>query len=178
MLVLSRQREETIMIGDEVEVTIVDIRGDKVRLGIRAPRDISVHRKEVYEAIKRENQAAARVRPQDLPGRPGGTQGGVAGKLAPVRPASRPETGTAQADPRADTAVKPEEAPGLRPPVRMTPREEGQRPRGRATGRKGARGESSKADPSASPKAAPRSPQDNAPPVPPASAGETGGSNQ
>jgi len=54
MLVLSRQRDETIMIGDEVEITIVDIRGDKVRLGIDAPRDVTVHREEVYEAIKRE----------------------------------------------------------------------------------------------------------------------------
>jgi carbon storage regulator len=59
MLVLSRQRDETIMIGDEVEITVVDIRGDKVRLGITAPSRIAVHRKEVYEAIRRENQAAA-----------------------------------------------------------------------------------------------------------------------
>lgn len=58
MLVLSRQRDETIMIGDDIEVTVVDIRGDKVRLGINAPKDISVHRKEVYDAIRRENRAA------------------------------------------------------------------------------------------------------------------------
>ncbi|CAA9412959.1 MAG: Carbon storage regulator [uncultured Phycisphaerae bacterium] len=74
MLVLSRQRDETIMIGDDVEVTVVDIRGDKVRLGITAPREISVHRKEVYDAIRRENRAAAQVKPEDLSGiaRPGG----------------------------------------------------------------------------------------------------------
>jgi carbon storage regulator len=66
MLVLSRQRDETIMIGDDVEITIVDIRGDKVRLGINAPRHIQVHRKEVYEAIKRENQQAAKMEPQDM----------------------------------------------------------------------------------------------------------------
>lgn len=66
MLVLSRQRDETIMIGDDVEITVVDIRGDKVRLGITAPRCIQVHRKEVYDAIKRENQQAARLRPQDV----------------------------------------------------------------------------------------------------------------
>jgi len=66
MLVLSRQRDETIMIGDEVEITVVDIRGDKVRLGITAPRHIQVHRKEVYEAIKRENQQAAGLNPQDV----------------------------------------------------------------------------------------------------------------
>jgi len=56
MLVLSRQRDESIMIGDDVVLTIVDIRGDKVRLGIQAPGEIPVHRQEVYEAIQRENQ--------------------------------------------------------------------------------------------------------------------------
>jgi len=54
MLVLSRQKDESIMIGDNVEVIIVDVRGDKVRLGITAPKDISVHRREVYDAIQRE----------------------------------------------------------------------------------------------------------------------------
>ena len=67
MLVLSRQRDETIMIGDDVEITIVDIRGDKVRLGITAPSHIPVHRKEVYDAIQRENRAAANIKPEDLP---------------------------------------------------------------------------------------------------------------
>lgn len=66
MLVLSRQRDETIMIGDEIEITVVDIRGDKVRLGINAPRLVQVHRKEVYEAIKRENAEASRVQINDL----------------------------------------------------------------------------------------------------------------
>jgi carbon storage regulator len=66
MLVLSRQRDETIMIGDEIEITVVDIRGDKVRLGINAPRSVSVHRKEVYEAIRRENAEASRVQLDDL----------------------------------------------------------------------------------------------------------------
>jgi len=63
MLVLSRHRDESIMIGDDVVVTIVDIRGDKVRLGIDAPADIPVHRQEVYDAIQRENRAAAKVEP-------------------------------------------------------------------------------------------------------------------
>ncbi len=65
MLVLSRHRDESIMIGDDVVVTIVDIRGDKVRLGIDAPTDIPVHRQEVYEAIKRENEKAAQLQPKD-----------------------------------------------------------------------------------------------------------------
>ncbi len=54
MLVLSRQKDESIMIGDEVEITIVDVRGDKVRLGITAPKHIPVHRREIYDAIQRE----------------------------------------------------------------------------------------------------------------------------
>ncbi|MEX0642982.1 MAG: carbon storage regulator CsrA [Pirellulales bacterium] len=62
MLVLSRQRDESIIIGDNVIVTIVDVRGDKVRLGIEAPREVSVHRREVYEAIQRENQQAGQIR--------------------------------------------------------------------------------------------------------------------
>ncbi len=60
MLVLSRRKDETIMIGDEVEITIVDVRGDTVRLGIKAPRSVSVHRKEIYDAIQAENIAAAK----------------------------------------------------------------------------------------------------------------------
>ncbi|QDT94793.1 carbon storage regulator CsrA [Gimesia aquarii] len=55
MLVLSRQRDESIIIGDNIVITIVDIRGDKVRLGIQAPTEIPVHRQEVYDAIQREN---------------------------------------------------------------------------------------------------------------------------
>ena len=54
MLVLSRKRDERIMIGDQISLLVVDIKGDKVRLGIEAPSDVAVHRKEVYEAIQRE----------------------------------------------------------------------------------------------------------------------------
>ena len=57
MLVLSRQKDESIMIGDDVEITIVDVRGDKVRLGITAPRSIPVHRREVFDAIQREKSS-------------------------------------------------------------------------------------------------------------------------
>ena len=66
MLVLSRQRDESIIVGDNVQITIVDIRGDKVRLGIEAPPHISVHRKEVFDAIQRENRKAAGVTSEDL----------------------------------------------------------------------------------------------------------------
>lgn len=59
MLVLSRQLDESIMIGDDIVVTIVDIRGDKVRLGIAAPTEIPVHRQEIYEMMARETMEAA-----------------------------------------------------------------------------------------------------------------------
>ncbi len=65
MLVLSRHRDESIIIGDDIVVTVVDIRGDKVRLGIAAPIEVSVHRQEVYEAIQRENRQASRLEPHD-----------------------------------------------------------------------------------------------------------------
>ncbi len=61
MLVLSRQRDESIVIGENIVVTIVDIRGDKVRLGIEAPTEIPVHRREVFEAIQRENLRASQL---------------------------------------------------------------------------------------------------------------------
>ncbi len=54
MLVLSRQRDESIHIGDTVTVTVIDIRGDKVRLGIEAPREVPVHRHEVYRKIQEQ----------------------------------------------------------------------------------------------------------------------------
>jgi len=60
MLVLSRQRDEEIMIGDHIRIAIVEIRGDKVRLGIQAPSDVSVHRREVYEAIRRGQEPTSR----------------------------------------------------------------------------------------------------------------------
>ena len=65
MLVLSRQRDESIIISDNIIITIVDIRGDKVRLGITAPSEIPVHRQEVYDAIQRENLKASRLQPED-----------------------------------------------------------------------------------------------------------------
>lgn len=78
MLVLSRHKDETIIIGDNIEVTVVDIKGDQVRLGIVAPRDVAVHRKEVYEAIQKENISAAKLGGMDL---------GKLGKLFPnVKP--------------------------------------------------------------------------------------------
>lgn len=63
MLVLTRERDEEIVIGDGVIVKVVDIRGDKVRLGIIAPTEISVHRREVYDEIQREKAKQADSQP-------------------------------------------------------------------------------------------------------------------
>jgi len=77
MLVLSRKKNESIIINDQITVTVIEIRGDKVRLGIEAPKDVSVHRREVYEAIHGHS----------APG-PDKSAAGV----SPVRPPSPPTT--------------------------------------------------------------------------------------
>ncbi len=56
MLVLTRQRGEKIMVDDNIIITIIEVRGDRVRIGIEAPRDVSVHREEIYNEIQRDNQ--------------------------------------------------------------------------------------------------------------------------
>ncbi len=61
MLVLTRRLNQSIRIGDDIEITVVEVRGEQVRLGVTAPRNISVHRQEVYLQIQQENQAAARA---------------------------------------------------------------------------------------------------------------------
>jgi carbon storage regulator len=66
MLVLSRKIDESIVIGDDVEITIVEVRGDTVKLGVSAPKSVTVYRKEVYEAIQQENIAASKPAAQDL----------------------------------------------------------------------------------------------------------------
>ncbi|MCG8433676.1 MAG: carbon storage regulator CsrA [Gammaproteobacteria bacterium] len=58
MLVLTRNPDESIVIGDDVVMTVVNVRGSKVRIGIEAPRDVTIHRLEVYQAIQREKQEA------------------------------------------------------------------------------------------------------------------------
>ncbi len=62
MLVLTRKKEQSIIIGDNIEITIVDIQGDQVRLGINAPKNVTIFRKEVYMEIQEENRKAAEVK--------------------------------------------------------------------------------------------------------------------
>lgn len=70
MLVLARQKNEVVTIGDDVEITVVDIRGDKVRLGISAPKEMAVHRKEIYARIKRDAAAAQTLKDAIKPVKP------------------------------------------------------------------------------------------------------------
>jgi len=67
MLVLTRKVHQSIVIGDEIEVVVLEVRGEQVRIGIRAPKNVSVHRKEIYEQIQEENKGASEVRPEDVP---------------------------------------------------------------------------------------------------------------
>ena len=81
MLVLSRRKDETLVIGEDIRVTVVDIRGDTVRLGITAPKTIPVYRKEIYEAIQRENIEAAQAKTDGLDALKG---------FFPAKPAQQP----------------------------------------------------------------------------------------
>ena len=62
MLILSRNKDESIIIGNDIEITIIGIEDDKVKLGINAPKNIDIHRKEIYLQIQEENQKASQVK--------------------------------------------------------------------------------------------------------------------
>lgn len=66
MLVLTRKRNESIIIDNQVEVIILEVIGDQVKIGIKAPKEIPVLRKEIYQAVKDENKAAIKVGPSDI----------------------------------------------------------------------------------------------------------------
>ncbi|TGK21211.1 carbon storage regulator [Leptospira fluminis] len=68
MLVLARRTNESIIIGDDIEIVIVDIKGDQVKIGVKAPKEVSVHRAEVYREIQAENKkaAGAKIKPEEL----------------------------------------------------------------------------------------------------------------
>ena len=67
MLVLTRKPDQSIMVGSEIEITVLEVRGEQVRIGIRAPRQVTVHRKEVYDQIRHENQIAVSIPIDNLP---------------------------------------------------------------------------------------------------------------
>ena len=67
MLVLTRKVNQSIIINEQIEVVVLEVRGEQVRLGIKAPKDVPVHRKEIFEQIHDENVAASEVNPDDIP---------------------------------------------------------------------------------------------------------------
>ncbi len=67
MLVLTRKVNQSIIIGDDIEIVVLEVRGEQIRLGIKAPRNVVVHRKEIYEQIVEENRGAANIDPADVP---------------------------------------------------------------------------------------------------------------
>lgn len=67
MLVLTRKVNQSIVIGDNIEVVVLEVRGEQVRIGIKAPRDVTVHRKEIFDQIVEENQAASQTDLGDVP---------------------------------------------------------------------------------------------------------------
>lgn len=66
MLVLARRINQSIMIGDDIEIVVVDVKGDQIKLGIRAPKNVSVHRAEIYQDIQEQNKQAAAISPEAL----------------------------------------------------------------------------------------------------------------
>ncbi|MCX8129907.1 MAG: carbon storage regulator CsrA [Clostridia bacterium] len=67
MLVLTRKKNQSIMLNDDIEITIIDVQGDQVRIGINAPKNVSVYRKEIYMEIKDENKRAADIKTISIP---------------------------------------------------------------------------------------------------------------
>ena len=78
MLVLSRKKGESIMIGDEIELVVVEVKGDQVRIGVKAPKDVGIFRREVFEAISEANMESSQVtvKPEELSKLFGGTKDG------------------------------------------------------------------------------------------------------
>ena len=99
MLTLTRSVGETIRIGDDIEVHVVEVRGGTVRLGFKAPREVTIHREEVYRQIAEANLLAAQVTADTL------------GALAAFAPAAAEESGTAAEQPDAEPAAAPAAAP-------------------------------------------------------------------
>ncbi|MDC7121618.1 carbon storage regulator CsrA [Cellulomonas fimi] len=113
MLVLSRRVGERLVIGDDIVVTVIEVRSDGVRLGIDAPRDVRVHRAEVLEALTAANadaataddSTAAALRRLQPPATGTAGRGSAPAAQAPATPPGEPGTGTTPADPSAGTST-------------------------------------------------------------------------
>ncbi len=116
MLVLTRRAGESIMIGSEISVRVVEVRGDVVRIGVDAPRAVQVHREEVFEAVRAQNLAAAGAGAGALDALRAGLAGRLAG--AALRPVAAPDATTATPAPAAPT---PTPAASAGAPPKPTP---------------------------------------------------------
>ena len=121
MLILARRIGESIMIGDQVELTVVDIKGDQVKLGINAPSQVKVYRREVYAAIQEENRAAASAAPQTLPslqglmGRnPPAGKSAAPGGISPAAPGGISPAAPGGISPAAPGGISPKKDPPAR----------------------------------------------------------------
>jgi carbon storage regulator len=115
MLILARRIGESIMIGDQIEISVVDIKGDQAKLGISAPPQVKVYRREVYTAIQEENRAAAAASPASLPhiegllekkAPPGGTPPAGGSQSGGSRPGGSPPAGSPPGAPGAPPSRK------------------------------------------------------------------------
>lgn len=66
MLILQRKKNQALIIGNGIEIVVTDIKGDSVKIGINAPQDVLIYRKEIYEMIQKENKASSHIIPQDI----------------------------------------------------------------------------------------------------------------
>lgn len=101
MLVLTRKYNQSIMIGEEIEIVVVDIKGDQVKIGIRAPKNCTILRSEIYEQIQRENTLAAAARPDAL----SRVDVLLPPRTPPVAPPGSPDAPAAPAPPRRTGVV-------------------------------------------------------------------------
>ena len=113
MLVLSRRVGESLVIGDNVVVTVLEVRGDMIRIGIDAPREVKVHRSEVFHAIEEANKAAASPAAQSI--------AAFTSALAAKKPAGNKAAGTTPLVPRPSVVRPPAPKPGTPPPGRQAP---------------------------------------------------------
>jgi carbon storage regulator len=113
MLVLSRRVGESLVIGDNVVVTVLEVRGDMIRIGIDAPREVKVHRSEVFQAIEEANKAAASPAAQSI--------AAFTSALAAKKPAGNKAAGTTPLVPRPSVVRPPAPKPGTPPPGRQAP---------------------------------------------------------
>ncbi len=119
MLVLTRRAGESIMIGSEISVRVVEVRGDVVRIGVDAPRAVQVHREEVFEAVRAQNLAAAGAGAGALDALRAGLAGRLAG--AALRPVAASEASTAAPAPAAPTPPPASPASAGAPPKPTPP---------------------------------------------------------